>query len=1062
MPVPKIVITAALMAANMALTMTRKTEGPRLDDLKFTQGDYGAPLPLVWGTRRMQGNIFWAEDLFEVKRQRKTKGGKFNEYTYYGTWAVALAGHEIDAVTRIWFDTHLVYDITGAGPIMPFDFGDRSIVQQAAGVGTGGFSASDNIAIYPGSSTQTADPRMEATVEAEFGEGSCPAYRDTAYIVFKDVPLEKIGNRIPQVSVEFVTSGTTADIVENFTADVSTSRNMGFSRDYSRIQWATGTDFEVWDVASRSQIIQTTLPASINLSNGPAIYQNGTWLGLADSGGELWLFPPDGLGGEKIQDLSPDQDQVRVYTDGNGADHWISWHQGTSDFYVDGESFASADIFGVSISWGDAFTDGSSIWLVGRASGATETTVYFYRVIEVDPVGPRQFTVSGLQANGSTLQACSAIEFAGTFILRWGTALYIIDPETQAVTTTRTGIGFNGASVDRAFGNYVRGTDTIFLDNDAADTAYEISLADLTTIRTASSLGDCLYDPVNHAIWGKEGGGAVRVTHLDRTSGSTITLETIVGDVSEMVGISSYDFSDLDQAITGWSATRGPADNMVAPLLDAYDSDIRPHDFEIEGVKRHGVSAGTITTERLVGEPRYEAPIKQGAELPRSVTITFADVDADQQPNNTRADRPLDATGARGEATIDLGTLALETDEARQLGDRYFRRMWNERKEVKTAVTMQRASIEPGDVYTLELDGIEASYRLTSMTFSADDSIETEWKYDHPSLAILNGGTGATFDGRDPSAIMVPLPTKGFILDIPLLQDADNSTNPQLYTLAGPYATGTWPGAAFFEEVGGEYTDEFDSVPSSAAATWGYSTDTLSDANPNLWDRGNEVNVKIQYGELTGATEAALDADPTLNLCLLGDELLQFSTATFEVDGTYTLSGFKRGRRGTEWATGAHADRDVFLLLETADANDTGLSDVGTAMSFKTITAGRTDGFTTDFTFTGASLKPYAPSHLEAVKDGSGDWTFTWVRRTRVGGAWTGGSTIPLSEASEEYQITVGNGSSSDTKTVTSPTYTWTVAQQTTDTGAEVLAVDLEWSVAQVSDAVGAGFIATA
>jgi hypothetical protein len=132
--VAKAAITIAMTAANMALTASRKIEGPRLDDVKSTGADYGTPLYMLWGMRRLEVPIFWAEDLREVKRRRKTKGGKFNEYTYYGTWAVAVAGHEIAAIRRIWFDTHLVYDLSGAGPVTPFDFGSTGDISESIAI----------------------------------------------------------------------------------------------------------------------------------------------------------------------------------------------------------------------------------------------------------------------------------------------------------------------------------------------------------------------------------------------------------------------------------------------------------------------------------------------------------------------------------------------------------------------------------------------------------------------------------------------------------------------------------------------------------------------------------------------------------------------------------------------------------------------------------------------------------------------------------------------------------------------------------------------------------------
>lgn len=1076
--VAKAAITVALTAANMALTMSRKIEGPRLDDLKFTSGDYGAPLPLVWGLRRLDVPIFWAENLREVKRRRKTKGGKFNEYSYFGTWAVALAGHEIEGVSRIWFDTHLVYDLTGAGPVTPFDFGTGTL--------------GDFITIYTGTETQEPDPRMQATVEAQFGEGSCPAYRGTAYIVFKDIPLEKIGNRIPQVSVEVVSNASPAYPYETFDTIASQPDrlwNFTFSTDYSRLMWVDGADkYEIWDVAARSRMIAGTLGEAINTSARLGMYADGSFLAVAANNEDLISFSADGLSSNKQEDAFPDvafaqrwQQELRVLADENGREYYFTIpFSNIRYFYTDAmigaeisdglSDAATADLTmekltGVDWAPTDWFADDEGgIWAVGREPSLGATSAYFYRLHG----GSTEFvTVSGLSSAGSAFGDCSACYHDGAFVLFWetgsGSHVYRIDGETGAILDS-VAVSLDVYNTAKQVANLPAGSTSIWLNE------IELSLSDLSTLRTvdmtdwvADDADGIIYDPINHAlITFPQFDQEITWRYLDRIGSGAVTLETICNDVADMCGVEDYDFSDLTQEVQGWSATRGQASNMIGPLLDTFDSDIAPHDFTIRGLKRTGVTGGTLTTERFVAnDPRYTVTVRQAAELPRATLVTFADVDADQQPNTVRSERPHDATGAVGEQAIDMGTLASDPDEMRGLGDRFHRRIWNSRQEVSLSLTAQQLALEPGDVRTLELDDETIVARLVRVTVSADDTLATEWRYDHPSLAVLGSTPGAPFDGRDPSVVIVPLLSKGFVLDIPLLEDSDNSVNPLLYMAAAPYADGTWPGAVLLEAVDGEYSEEAASVESSSPATWGYANETLPDANPWLWDRGSSVNVTIQTGTLSGATEAAIDANPRLNMALLGDEIINFTTATLEGDGTYTLSGFKRGRRGTEWACGTHADRDVFLLLNTAEPVEQGLSEVGTGLLFKAVTNGRTESgaFPIGVDYTGASLKPYAPVHLDAVKESNGDWTFSWVRRTRIGGAWTSGTSIPLGEDSEEYELDLSDGVTTVTKTgLTSPTYLWDVATQTSDTGAEVMEGDLEWTVAQISAAVDRGF----
>jgi hypothetical protein len=1050
--VAKAAITVALTAANTALQMTRKIEGPRLEELGASVGDYGASIPDIFGTRRVNPPVFWAEDLREVKRRRKTKGGKYNEYTYYGTWACALAAHEIDGVTRIWFDTHLVYDATGAGPLSPFDFG-----------GTG--QISDFITFYLGTMTQDPDERIAATVEAAEGAGSCPAYHGIAYVVFKDLPLEKLGNRIPQVSVEVVSNASNAFPTELLDLDYVTGggNRLSFSPDYSVILvhglgGAGDGEAVIIDTAARAKIIHHTgLDFGVTSAHrGGAISDDGTFYATNGLGtGAYSVGTGGGITGYAVRSYS--NRGTWILRDASGVEHWLTGYS-TSEFSIDDVSYDTDALTGTA--WGVHcfFRDrDGDIWVFGGDA----TDIYFMRM----PIGGAVFALEQVTAPGLAGAQRNCIHYRSAtldqFVFTWDSEFHIFDRATATITVSTSALPNNLAREPWSY--LPQDAETIWLD------FTEASLADLSVVRsftesqwgTSYGAAGLVYDPVNHALVDLAS-DTIRWFYLDRIAGNGVTLGSIAADRAVKVGVEDYDFTTLDQIIPGWSVTQGQASSQLEPLFDAYDSDILPHEFEIIGKKRAGVPASTLLTENFVaGDPRYTAKVRQSAELPFALTYNFADLNADQQPNNVRTARPQDAQAGRDERSIDMTTLANDADGMRGLAERHFRRMHGERREVELGLTTQQIALEPGDVRTLSLDGDLLTARLLKTTISPAGTIGTEWKYDHASFAVLSGATGAEMDGRPVSVVATPLLSKGFFLDIPYISDGDARTPPSIYIAAAPYAAGAWPGAVAFQAIDGEYSDEIGAVVSSAAATWGYANDALVDANPWLWDRLSEVNVTLQNGTLTGCTEAQIDADPTLNLALIGDEIVNFTSATLEMDGTWTLSGLKRGRRGTEWACSTHAARDVVLLMDATQAVSMGLAEVDTNLSFKMITSGRSSGFAIDMEpFNGASLMPYAPVHLIATLSGS-DWVFTWVRRTRLGGAWTGGAAIPLSEASEEYELYLGDGITTVTKTVTSATtYTWTAAQQTTDTGSGVTSGELTFSIAQVSDAVGAGFVA--
>jgi hypothetical protein len=168
------------------------TEGPRLQDLKVTSSAFGAPIPTIYGTYRVAGNVIWSEGLKETAHTQDVggKGGpsqSHTSYTYSCSFAVGLCEGEITGIRKIWADSILIYNKGDTAT------GDELAVSNQLG-----------IAIYTGSETQESDP----TIEASVGVGNTPAYRGLAYIVFTDLQLEKFGNRIPNITCEVVEVGS--------------------------------------------------------------------------------------------------------------------------------------------------------------------------------------------------------------------------------------------------------------------------------------------------------------------------------------------------------------------------------------------------------------------------------------------------------------------------------------------------------------------------------------------------------------------------------------------------------------------------------------------------------------------------------------------------------------------------------------------------------------------------------------------------------------------------------------------------------------------------------------
>ncbi|PWR19156.1 baseplate multidomain protein megatron [Zavarzinia compransoris] len=177
--------TAAALAASTVgafvdqrlFSGTVKREGPRLADLQVQTSAEGAPVPEMAGRLRLSGQVIWATRFREEATTETTGGGKggggggstsVTSYRYFANFAVALCEGAIDRLWRVWADGKPL-DLSG-------------IVMR----------------VYPGDGIQDPDPLIEA-IE---GAGRAPAYRGTAYVVFENLPLERFGNRLPQLTFE--------------------------------------------------------------------------------------------------------------------------------------------------------------------------------------------------------------------------------------------------------------------------------------------------------------------------------------------------------------------------------------------------------------------------------------------------------------------------------------------------------------------------------------------------------------------------------------------------------------------------------------------------------------------------------------------------------------------------------------------------------------------------------------------------------------------------------------------------------------------------------------------
>ena len=180
-------------------------EGPRLQDKQVIVSTYGNAIPLIYGAEnRCSGNVIWSTGLLETSEEEE-QGGKgggggatTTTYSYRISFALAMGQGTMVGVKRIWANSKLIYDTTGL-TLPAVDPVNGQIVTKAMGT----HAVMEEMHFWPGSTVQVPDSWIQSFNPAT------PAYRNTAYIVFKDMQLADFGNRIPNIEVEIAGSAVT-------------------------------------------------------------------------------------------------------------------------------------------------------------------------------------------------------------------------------------------------------------------------------------------------------------------------------------------------------------------------------------------------------------------------------------------------------------------------------------------------------------------------------------------------------------------------------------------------------------------------------------------------------------------------------------------------------------------------------------------------------------------------------------------------------------------------------------------------------------------------------------
>jgi hypothetical protein len=548
------------------------------------------------------------------------------------------------------------------------------------------------------------------------------------------------------------------------------------------------------------------------------------------------------------------------------------------------------------------------------------------------------------------------------------------------------------------------------------------------------------------------------------------TVETIAADLCRASGLADDEFdaggveaSDVRGFVIGSpSSARG----ALEPLRQAFFFDVTEREGRLTFFRSDRSADIKVPKAHLAAHdhgaerPRdYDFSRISDLEQPREIVVQHTDPDRDYQPNAQRARR---STG-RSESDI---TLELPITLDAKTGKAIAEHMMGQARRRKDGATFTLPTrylfTEPGDKVVVPFDdGRERTIRVEAKTDFLPGRVELRGVQDGSAVLSKVSAVAAT-PTVPPQAVNLPGSAYLELLDIPLLRDEDDG--PGFYAAVAGVSSG-FIGAALFRSTDGgiSFDPFFEFVPPGVIGT---ALDALAnDVDPETWDETSSLTVNlINDIDLESVTEAqVLDG---ANAALVGDEIVQFRTATLIAARTWRLSGFLRGRKGTDdkIPLATRGQRFVFLATGRLARIPGLLTDVGVARQYKAAPIGSTvsDAVAVTFTDTGRSIQPLAPTQLRVSGAVGGDLDLAWTRRTRFAAPWRDLIDAPLGEASEGYELRIvdGGGALKRTVTTATPSATYTAAQQTADFGAPLAAAP-HWRVAQTSAIVGPGLFAS-
>lgn len=994
----------------------QKMQGPRLHDLKVTGTEYGNPIAYIEGTVGISCELAWASDLTETATETEAgKGGGASQttYTYSVNLLFVICDNKIAGVSRIWYDGELVYNSLASGDIGTTIAADQNDLW-------------DSFTVYTGDDDQMPHPAYEAAV----GTAEALAYIGSGSIAFDNLQLGNSG-RIGNFKFEVISAGAVADQGAEATADVSTV-------------------FAHIDKPNPVAYYQ------------PAVYATTAWLAYNTSIGSTTIYY------QRSKNYGRFKFRRKIEINGRNsffAPLWVQTNASPRQVYC---SFTTAFISG-----------GFNIDLIDPNTGNVTPLLAYIPASDPDVYRPRSrcvaydevqdvYVLCGTATNGtdpntpiiingtSSTSYTVCAQIGGLYALAaWDGHIYALAYSSSHWRVRR--YDYTGTYVDEVEDtadnfDYTVANEhcaLIRVDSDGQAWAFnsftgrlwkittifeEVSTASDVDSYNSNELDGVFYCTDTFAAFGfTETAGSPAAFDLSYyirkfKARSVVTASTVEGVVERLLlrcGLRADQFDVTDLAAIS-TPIRGLSVSQVTPARQVLEMLGQMYDFSCVLRDKLYLKRKPTTSVATLDYDALGANESEGSEVEplqldfinqledaSQIALSYINANADYITATEFSD--ILTSDQNSVSTTQVPICFTET-EAKKIADGLVTEKATAKIRTTISLTTEYLKLEPYDLVSVDTAaGDQLLFRLGKREDNG-----TVLKYE----AILHDVNARVSSGitdlgyEETSSVGAPIDTELLIKDVAILRDADD----ELGVYAVCHANGeASPGAQLFKSpddvtyVVRQSVTETASVGvvTSALTTW---------ARGNRFDHTSSVTVEMRSGTLSSYTRDQI-LSGIAPIYLIGDEFVYAMNATLVGVETYQLSGFLRGRKGTDWAMSGHAIGEDFVVFNTRGIRreqfDT--SELSATRYFKAVTFGRkvSTAESQSVTFSGVGKKPYSPCNLRANRIAAGtsdDSNFEYVELLLHGDGANNGVVFTDSSTNGRTPTVSGNTKTSTTQ----------------------------------------------